>query len=161
MFHTRNNFYGAQLGTHVELDHKRWTLIMSGKVALGVTHEIAKIRSVTSIDTQPAILEPAGLFAVATNSGRFTHSAFAVVPEVNMTLKFQLTERLRLFGGYSFLYWSHVARPADQIDAGINPNLVPTSATYRTAGGPARPAMSFRQTSFFAHGANFGLEFRY
>jgi hypothetical protein len=27
--------------------------------------------------------------------------------------------------------------------------------------GPARPAFGFRETDFWAHGVNFGLEFKY
>jgi len=160
-FETRNNFYGGQLGGRFEWNRKRWTLDMLAKIAFGVTHEIVKIRGNTSIDTDPPIHENGGLFAVATNSGRFTKSSFAVVPEVGMTLKFQLTERLQLFGGYTFLYWSRVARPADQIDPVVNPNFVPTSTTFGAAGGVNRPALQFRQTDFIAHFAHFGLEFRY
>ncbi len=160
-FETRNNFYGGQVGSRVELTRKRFALDLFGKVALGVSHQITKIRGSTGIDTQPAIAQNAGLFAVATNSGRFTHSSFAVVPEVGFNLKFQLTERLQLIGGYSFLYMSRVMRPGDQVDTVVNPNFVPTSATFGAAGGPTRPAVPFRTTDFFAHGANFGVEFRY
>jgi hypothetical protein len=160
-FETRNHFYGGQLGTRVELEHKRFTLDLFGKVALGVTHQIANIHGNTTIDTTPAFVQNGGLFAVSSNSGRFTSNAFTVVPEVGVNLKFRLTERLQLFGGYSFLYWSRVARPADQIDTTVNPNFVPTSTTFGAAGGPHRPAFSFNSTDFFAHGANFGFEFRY
>lgn len=160
-FDTRNHFYGGQLGSRVEMDYKRFTLELLGKVALGVTHEIAKIHGSTFIDTSPAFVQNGGLFAVSSNSGRFTNNAFAVVPEVGMNLKFRLTERLQLFGGYSFLYWSRVARPADQIDTSVNPNFVPTSTTFGAVGGLQRPAFSFHNTDFFAHGANFGFEFRY
>jgi hypothetical protein len=159
-FQTRNNFYGGQLGTQVEFDWKRFTLSLSGKVALGASSESVTINGVTSINTQPATVYNAGFFAVGSNSGRYTNNAFAVVPEIGLTLKFRLTERLQIFGGYSFLYWSRVARPGDQIDTSVNPNLVPTSPTYGT-GGPNRPAFSLRQTDFYAQGANFGLEFRY
>jgi len=160
-FETRNHFYGGQLGSRIEMNRGRWTLDLQGKVALGVTHSIANVHGSTGIDTAPAIAQNAGLFAVASNSGRFTSNSFAVVPEVGFNLKFQLTERLQLFGGYSFLYWSRVARPGDQIDTTVNPNFVPTSATFGAVGGPNRPGFSFRHTDFFAHGANFGLEFRY
>jgi hypothetical protein len=160
-FDASNHFYGGQLGTRVELHHKRWTIDFDARVALGVSHQVVAITGSTNIDTQPATAANGGLLAVSSNSGRFTQNSFAVVPEVGVMLKLQLTERLQLFGGYSFLYWSRVARPGDQIDANVNPNLVPTSMTFGTAGGPSRPGFSFRQTDFFAHGANFGLEFRY
>ena len=155
------SFLRRQLGSRVELEYKRFTLDLSGKVALGVSNQIVKIHGSTLIDTTPAFSQNGGLFAVSSNSGRFTSNAFAVVPEVGMTLKFRLTERLQLFGGYSFFYWSRVARPADQIDTTVNPNFVPTSTTYGATGGQQRPAFNFHSTDFFAHGANFGFEFRY
>jgi hypothetical protein len=160
-FQTRNHFYGAQLGSRVEMGYKRWTLELTGKVALGVTHQIATVQGLTTIDTTPTFIQNGGLFAVSSNSGRFTSNAFTVVPEVGFNLRFRLTERLQLFGGYSFFYWNRVARPADQVDTGVNPNFVPTSTTFGAAGGPNRPAFNFHSTDFFAHGANFGFEFRY
>jgi len=160
-FETRNHFYGGQLGMRGGFNRGRWHMDFLGKVALGVSHQIVTIRGSTNINTQPAFAQDAGLFALSSNSGRFTSNSFAVVPEVGVNLKFQLTERLQLFGGYSFLYWSSVARPGDQVDTAVNPNLVPTSATYNQVGGPNRPALNFRSTDFFAHGANFGLEFHY
>lgn len=160
-FDASNHFYGGQVGARVELHHKRWTLDLDARVALGVSHQVVSIAGSTGIDTQPATSANGGLLAVSSNSGRFTQNSLAVIPEVGVSLKLRLTEQLQLFGGYSFLYWSRVARPGDQIDANVNPNLVPTSMTFGTAGGTNRPAFSFRQTDFFAHGANFGLEFRY
>ena len=159
-FDALNHFYGGQLGGRVEWSRKRFTLGLTGKVALGVTHEMVRIRGATTIDTAPATNANAGVYALSSNSGRFSSSSFAVVPETGATLKFQITERLGLFGGYSFLYWSRVARPADQIDTNINPNLIPTSSTFG-AGGPNQPAFRFRHGDFYAHGANFGLELRF
>ncbi len=159
-FETRNHFYGGQLGARVELSHNRFTFGLVGKVALGVTHEIVTIRGSTDINTTPATTQNAGLYALSSNSGRHTTNSLAFVPETGATLKFQLTERIDLFGGYSFLYWSRVARPGDQIDLNINPNLVPTSSNFG-AGGVNQPGFRFRHTDFFAHGANFGVELRY
>src|SRR5205085_7781044 len=99
------HFYGGQLGARMEFERKRWTLSVLGKVALGVSHQIANIRGHTNIDTTPAIAQDGGLYAVSSNSGRFTHNAFAVVPEANINLQFRLTDNIRLFAGYTFLYW--------------------------------------------------------
>ncbi len=160
-FDASNYFHGGQFGAHLGWTRKRWTLDLDAKVAFGVSLQVMSIQGSTGIDTQPATAIDGGLLAVFSNSGRFTRNTFAVVPEVGLTLKLRLTDRLDVFGGYSFLYWSRVVRPGDQIDSNVNPNLVPTSMTFGAAGGPSRPAFSFRQTDFFAHGANFGLEFRY
>ena len=92
---------------------------------------------------------------------RGEHGDVLTVPEASINLYFQLTDHLKVFAGYTFLYWSHIARPGDQVDINVNPNLVPTSMTFGAAGGPARPAFTFHSTDFFAHGVNFGLELRY
>lgn len=160
-FQASNYFHGGQIGARAAWNRKRWTLDLDAKVALGVSHQVIAIRGSTNIDTQPATAAEAGLYAVSSNSGRFTQNTFAVVPEAGLKLRFHLTERLQVFAGYTFFYWSRVSRPGDQIDPNVNPNLVPTSMTFGAAGGPSRPAFSFRPTDFFAHGANFGLEFRY
>lgn len=160
-FETRNNFYGGQLGTRAELEYKRWTLEILGKVALGVTNESVLIHGNTSIDTQAATNANAGLFAVASNSGTFTRNVFGVVPEAGANLKYQLTDNIRLFAGYSFTFWTSIVRPGDQIDSAVNQNQVPTSNTYGATAGPPRPAFQFRSNSFFAHGANFGVEVRW
>lgn len=160
-FKTRNHFYGGQLGSRLELTRGRWSVEVLGKVALGTTHQITTIRGSTNIDTNPTFAQEAGLYAVASNSGRFATNRFSVVPEIGATLHFHLTERLRLFGGYSFLYWTNVARPGDQVDQAVNPDLIPTSATYGAQGGALRPAFTSRSADFYAHGAHFGFEFRY
>ncbi len=160
-FATRNHFYGGQLGSRLEMTRGRWIVELLSKVALGATHQVTTIRGLTSIDTNPTFVQEAGLYAVSSNSGRQTSNRFSVVPEIGVNLCFHLTERLRLFGGYSFLYWTNVARPGDQIDQAVNPDLVPTSATYGAQGGALRPGFTNRSGDFYAHGANFGFEFRY
>jgi len=104
---------------------------------------------------------PAGLLALATNSGRSSRNDFAIVPEISANLGLRITERLTLFGGYSFMYWSSVVRPGDQIDRRLNPNLIPTSGTFGGPAIPALPAVPFRTTDYWAQGMMWGLEFRY
>lgn len=158
-FDTQNNFFGGQLGARADFRWKRCSLNLLAKIALGESYETVTIRGSTQIGSQPAISD--GFLALSSNSGRYQHSAFAVVPEVNASIAFQITENLRAFAGYSFLYWSQVARPGDQVDLGLNENLVPTSMTFGAGGGLARPAFALHTTDFWAHGINLGLEFRF
>lgn len=162
-FEASNNFYGAQLGVRAAGQFRRLDLKVTGKLGLGVTHEVTDIRGFTVIvpPVGATTTSAAGLLALASNSGRDTRGAFAVVPEVGVNLGFQITENFRLFGGYTFLYWSRVVRPGDQVDRTLNPNLIPTSATFGLAGGPARPARTGAETDFWAQGISAGLEFRY
>jgi hypothetical protein len=159
MFDTKTNFYGGQLGARAEFRHKRWFLSVITKVALGDSNQAVDIHGLTVSSAQP--VANAGLLALASNSGHFTRDSFGVVPEIGGNLGFQFTQHIRGFVGYSFLYWTNVARPGDQVDTVINVNQVPTSVTFGAAGGPARPAFLFHSTDFYAHGVNFGLEFRF
>ena len=55
-----------------------------------------------------------------------TNDAFAVLPEVGLNVGVYVTEKVRVFAGYSFLYWSDVVRPGDQVSRAINPGRIPT-----------------------------------
>ena len=61
------------------------------------------------------------------NSGSFNRDRFAVVPETDLVLGFRVTPHIKLLIGYSFLYWSNVVRPGDQIDTVIDPRQLPFS----------------------------------
>lgn len=158
-FATQNRFYGGQIGMRGGFQMKRWTVDMVGKLALGDTHQNLQIQGNTTINNTP--FANSGFLALASNSGTYQRDVFAVVPEVGINLGFKFTDHIQASLGYSFLYWSRVVRPGDQIDLGLNQNLIPTSATFGNAGGPARPAVSFRETDFWAQGVNFGLELRF
>ena len=104
---------------------------------------------------------PVGFLASGSNSGDYTRNVFAVVPEVGVNVGYQVTDHLRAFAGYTFLYWSSVVRPGDQIDLGLSGTQIPTDSRYNPTAGPARPAVLLRDTSFWAQGINVGIEFRY
>jgi hypothetical protein len=57
--------------------------------------------------------------------------------------------------GYNFLYWSRVARPGEQIDLDVNPDLLPPEEQFA---GATRPRFEFRDTDFWAQGIRVGLE---
>jgi hypothetical protein len=159
-FNTETNFYGGQVGARSEFRYRRWSVGVITKVALGDSSQAVDIRGFSQ-GTSPAFFANGGLLALPSNIGHFTRDNFAVVPEVGGNLGFQFTQSLRGFVGYSFLYWTQVARPGDQVDTVVNVNQVPTSTTFGTPGGPNRPAFIFHSTDFYAHGVNFGLEFRF
>jgi hypothetical protein len=159
-FTTRNQFYGGQVGLRSRFNWRCWDLELLGKVALGSTHEQVDISGATII--APAGGHPAaftgGLLAQPTNIGHFSRDQLTVVPEVGITIGYRITERWRVFAGYSLLYWSNAVRPGDQIDRTVNGTQLPLNGPFV---GPARPAFKFNDTDFFAHGANIGFEFRY
>jgi hypothetical protein len=46
------------------------------------------------------------------------------VPEAGIDVGYQLTRHLRAKAGYTFIYWTDVVRPGDQIDPTTNNSLV-------------------------------------
>lgn len=160
-FETRNTFYGGQIGARAEWQQGRWFVNLLGKVALGDTHQVVRI-SGTSTFTEPGvapIVQQGGLLALPTNIGSYSRDKFSVVPQININVGCQVTNHLRAFAGYTYLYWSNIVRPGDQIDFGINPTQLPSAAGPGTLVGPARPAFAFHATDFWAQGINAGLEF--
>jgi hypothetical protein len=162
-FNARNRFYGGQVGARAEFRSGNLFVNVRGQVALGGTREVVEVAGSTIIAPpgQVPTVGNGGLLAQPTNSGHFSRDHFAVVPEVGINVGYQVTEHLRAFVGYSFLYWSSVARPGDQIDRAVNPTQLPVSATAPVLTGPARPAPLFRDTDFWAQGISFGVEVRY
>jgi hypothetical protein len=162
-FNTRNRFYGGQLGARAEFWRGNLFVNVRGLVALGCTDQVVDVAGSTVI-TQPGMLPTVGnggLLAQPTNSGHFSRDQFAVVPEVGINVGYQVTQHLRAFVGYTFLYWSNVVRPGDQIDRALNPTQLPVTAAAPHLIGPARPVPLFSDTDFWAQGISFGVEFRY
>jgi hypothetical protein len=164
LFHTTNNFNGGQLGLTGEWRGGRWTIGMTGKIALGVTEQEVRINGLTSIAasaTAPPQVFSGGLLAQPTNISRFRADQFSVIPEVGLNIGFQLSSNIRIFGGYSFMYWSDVVRAGDQIDLTVNTTQLTRSTTAGTLSGVARPTFIMNDTSLWAHGANIGVEIRW
>ena len=127
------------------------------KIGLGRTNSRVIIdgRTTTTVPGQGSSTFVGDLLAQETNIGQYSKSQFAVVPELGVTLGYDLTCRLRATFGYTFLYWSQVARPANQLDTNASqlPPETPTSSH--------QPAFAFNMSDYWAQGMNFGLEYRF
>ncbi|MBI1913753.1 MAG: BBP7 family outer membrane beta-barrel protein [Planctomycetes bacterium] len=177
-FDTTNAFYGGQIGVTGELRRGRWSFETRGLVALGDSHQVLNINGAAAFappfDGVPA-RQPGGLLALpGANIGRFSQDRFAVVPELGLTLGYQVTEAIKVTAGYNIIYWSSVLRPGDQIDRNLDITKIPdfldrdangnfidsnTGRIIRPVPGVPRPVL--KEKDFWAQGLNFGLEFRY
>jgi hypothetical protein len=167
-FATQNRFYGGQIGSISEFHWGGWFLDLKSKVGFGDMRESANIIGNTSINS---VVMPGGLLALPSNVGLHTRDRFAVVTDCGLNLGYQINDQLRVYAGYSFLYMSSVLRPGDQVDLAVSRSQLPGVATARPVSGPTPPAsipagqrspmFAFQGTDFWAHGVNFGLEFRY
>jgi hypothetical protein len=161
-FRTFNNFYGGQLGTRLTWFFDRWMIGATGKVALGASQETTVIRGSTSLFTPDGAVTyiPGGILATSANIGNYHRSSFAVVPEVGLNVGYHITPRITARVGYSFLYWSNVLRPGNQVSRVVSPNLVPSDSNYGAA-GPNEPTYQFHTSSYWAQGINLGMDFNF
>jgi hypothetical protein len=162
-FQTRNQFYGGQIGVRRDWRWRRWDLEFMTKVALGDMHQVVDIGGATIITPPggPSSTFNGGLLTQPTNIGHFSRDRFAVVPEVGVTIGYQITQHMRFYAGYNFLYLSDVVRPGQQVDFAVNPTQLPTGTTPGTLVGARRPAFVFRESDFWAQGFVLGLEFKF
>ncbi len=157
LFDAQNQFNGAELGFVYREYVGRWSLEALMKIGLGRTNSRVIIdgRTTTTVPGQGSSTFVGDLLAQETNIGQYSKSQFAVVPELGVTLGYDLTCRLRATFGYTFLYWSQVARPANQLDTNAS-QLPPETPT-----GSHQPAFAFNMSDYWAQGMNFGLEYRF
>jgi hypothetical protein len=148
---TCNDFYGGQIGCRAQFERGRLSLDVVGKLALGATRELVwadSSGSVSGIVTtqgevlglQPGLSAPY-LFSRSGEVYHADHTRFAVVPEFGLTAGYQITDALRATMGYSFIYWSRVSRPGQELDHAL------TGAR--------------RDTDFWAQGLSWGLEYSF
>lgn len=153
-FATHNQFYGGQVGVRASYRRDRLSADLTGKVALGANRQTVDIAGLSLHDKH---LHSQGFYSQSTNIGCRTETVFSVIPEVQVKVGYDLTHRLRATVGYDFLFWSNVVRPGDQIDRNLNISQFENNPLT----GTAAPLPRHESSNFFAHGINFGLEFRY
>jgi hypothetical protein len=157
-FDTRNEFHGGEIGVLWEVQRHRWTLEAISKLALGGVSQDVEIRGGTTIsEAGVATSYPGGLLAQRTNSGLHSRQQFAVLPELDLTLGWRFTQRLKAVFGYTLVYLSPVVRPGDQIDLDVNPDLLPPEAVPFT--GPLRPRFVLHDADYWAQGFSVGLDY--
>ncbi|MCS6849747.1 MAG: BBP7 family outer membrane beta-barrel protein [Gemmataceae bacterium] len=161
-FATDNEFYGGQVGLAGEYRFNRWYLQLVGKIAFGVMQQEIDITGSQTLiaPNGTTLVSPGNLLALPTNIGNHRRDVFAVVPEVNVNVGYQVTDHVRVMAGYSFLYLSNVVRPGDQIDRNIDVSWIPNFGVSQPPISN-RPTVPFKESDFWAQGLNFGLELRW
>jgi Putative beta barrel porin-7 (BBP7) len=156
-YNTRNAFNGGELGLEAEFRHCQWYVDAYGKVALGGNAAQVNVsgNTVETVGPITAAFNRGFLTSSPSQTGTFNRSTFAVVPEVGLRIGCQVNDHLRAFVAYTFIYWSDVARPGEQIGQNVSLTHLPPL--------PAGPSqlLDIRTSDFWAQGVSFGLEFRY
>lgn len=158
-FATENEFHGFDLGLRLSYVWRRVSLDVGGRMGLGQTHRTLSIAGSTlqTNNLGQTTATTGGLFAQPSNIGVYRDSRFTVLPECNVTLGCFLTDRLRATLGYTFVSWSHVLRPGEQIDRSVDARWFDAGALN----GRVRPAPAFHETTMWLSGVQVGLDYRW
>ena len=158
-FGTRNRFIGPMLGVRGRAEWGPFSLTAQARVAVGDTmQELNVAGSFVASNYTPAF-GAQGIFAQPANSGRRSSDHFAVQPEFQVKLGYDVTPNIRLTLGYDFLYLSNVVRPGDQLDRNL-----PKGQIFSQGGSAisaAYPSKVFKTTDFYAQGLSAGVSFRF
>ncbi len=165
-FRTYNSFNAPQVGlTSLWYFAPRWSLWSSVRVGAGVVSQTVDISGATVVNLPgfATFAGPGGLLTQPSNIGTHTVNRFAVMPELNLKLGYDLTPNLRIYGGYDFLYISSVMRPAQQIDLNVNrfQVFVPPPFGAGVVNAAPFPAATYRPQDMWLQGFNVGIMYRY
>jgi hypothetical protein len=158
-FDADNTFNGLDFGLQLKHQRGRFSVELLSKIALGNTRSEVEIDGNTIITPTGGASQQfvGGILAQRTNIGTYQQDEFAVVPELGLTLGYELNPCWKLTAGYTWLYWSRVARAGDQIDRNVNPELIPEEADPPTE-THLSPQFRFVHDDFWAHGLRLGIE---
>lgn len=155
---TNNQFFGPQVGTSFETYINRLSIRGDAKIALGGWHQSVTLAGVTR--TNDGTVNVGGQLVAPLDIGTHSRTRYGVVPELGVHAGYQLSNNLKIFVGYTFVYFQNVARPGDQIGATSNQTLI-RFADRTTFATVQQPAFRFTERDIWAQGVNFGMEFRY
>ncbi|MFO0846062.1 MAG: BBP7 family outer membrane beta-barrel protein [Gemmataceae bacterium] len=163
-FKTTNHFYGGQAGVRLLWFDDRWAVKVEGKVGLGDSQSNLAVRGENATPVGfPGAAGIGGFYTSSTNVGNSSTDKFGAIVDLNTSLRFALSSSCGLSVGYNFLYWSSVLRAADQVSGSLNPTFHPILNVLTGAGqvGPPEPRQLRNAGDIWAHGLNFGLDFRF
>jgi hypothetical protein len=157
-FHTSNQFNGVLLGVSGWAQYGNWALGLRAGAALGDLHRELDVSgsTVVTVPGQPPSTRSGGLLAQPTNIGHYSSDTFTVVPELGLTVGYQVTRNITIRVGYTFVYLPNLWRAGDQIDRSIDP------AQLRGMPGTlGHPAAVLASSAAVIQGLNFGATLRY
>jgi drug/metabolite transporter superfamily protein YnfA len=163
-FTATNKFHGGVFGLRHQARSGMWSLTTTGKIGVGNMRQVLNIYGLTSF-ANPATgrvgAAYGGLFANASNIGKYDNDEFVVIPEFTVNVGVNLTKSLTFTVGYNFMWISQVARPANQINPVVDSSTVPFHPNYGELGHTPGVRRLFQQDEFWLQGVNFGLSLMY
>lgn len=163
-FGARTNFYGGGIGTRMSYGRGGpFFLDLTGKVAIGGVRQIVQVDGTTTV-SNGAFISPTtvqgGFLASGNRLGRRSEGRFAVLPEGDLKIGWQVSQSINLFAGYQVIYLSSAARAGEQLNRTLALTQLPTAPTYngRTVGTRVTNIVN---DDLWIHGFNFGLTLTY
>jgi hypothetical protein len=159
-FATKNRFIGPQIGGQMNFTRNNFTIDLTSKLAVGAMLEDVSILggSTAILPSGSFVNRPGGFLALSSNSGGHSRTKIAAINDISLAIGYCITDYCQIRIGYDFVYVFQVVRPGEQIDLGINPNLLPFSPTPTP---PARPAFRFNEEVFWMQGCSVGVVFQF
>ncbi|MCH9628153.1 MAG: hypothetical protein S4CHLAM2_18080 [Chlamydiales bacterium] len=99
-----NNYYSGLIGFVGELRSQCWAAFVTGKVGLGnmVEH--------VTIDGPMAVV----------NRGKYGHTNFEVLPEINAQLQLRLWPNFWVTAGYQYIFWPRILLARNQVSIDVD-----------------------------------------
>lgn len=155
-FQADNVFHLWRFGlTHTE-NHGKWMLRAQAGLGLGFVHQRVRINGQTtsSVGDTVTAVDRGGFLALDSNMGDHDRHRFAWVPDLNIRLRRQLTDRWSVSAGYSLIWLPNAVGAVDHVPTTIDPGQLPPVQP----GGTGDPAFAFVEDTVFVHGLQFGLQ---
>lgn len=164
-FDVRNSFHGGELGVLTSFSRDWLSLDIATKLGVGsVSRELA-IDGGTLVKTPTGGQASArgGLLALPSNMTTYKDDTFAVLPELDIKARLQVTERLSLSVGYQLMFLTNVYRTGQQIDRAVDTSQLAGVLPVNTVGnaGQFHPASLLRDSTLRAQGLTVGLSLTY
>jgi hypothetical protein len=147
-FRTRNFFNGGQIGFQGQYFWRLLSISGAAKLAMGDTYGVVDVNGATNVFPINGSMVPliGGNYATL-QAGRYSSNRFALAPEAELKIGYQVFPYMRVQVGYDFLFLSSVLRPGNQID--------------NTYDGVTHPLVPMAYSSFWAQGLTLSLQFSF
>ncbi len=154
-----NRFHGAEIGLKGQSYHGPVSFEVIAKCAFGNNRQRTWINgfNTLTVGDGATTTNVGGLLTQASNIGSYRRDVFTILPEADANVRFNVTCNLRLVVGYTFIYANRVQRSGDAIDRTLNPTQINGDPLV----GEARPAFFATDSTFWLHGFNGGIEYRW
>lgn len=157
-----NHFYGGGAGLRLGITPGRFSLSMTGRIAVGKNSGSLRLDGATALNGTGADQTATGGLLVPANAiGRYNRSDFSYMPEVGIKVGFQITRTVGVYAGYNFLYMTNVVRPGESFSTQVNPTQLPSSQNFGVPFGPNNSAVQLSNSDFWMHTVGVGVNLNF